>query len=104
MRLHIIKRGVEFLGDPFAVNNTVSMGESKYEEVAVPSGHGDCAERRGRLQDLRLVSAADSPTPVPAGRDVLQPLLGAERLRSLWLFGCCPDNDSRALELRASRA
>jgi hypothetical protein len=71
LRLHIIKLGVEFLGDQLAANDTVSMGESKYEEIAVHSGHCDYAERRDGLQDLRLVQASGAAASMSACRDVL---------------------------------
>jgi hypothetical protein len=74
LRLHIIKRGVEFLGDRFACNDTVSMGESNNEEVADLNNHGGFAEWCGWMPDLRLVSSPDSATAMPADSDVLQPL------------------------------
>jgi hypothetical protein len=74
LRLHIIKHGVEFLGDKYAGNDTVSMGESNNEEVADLNDHGGFAERCGWMPDLRLVSSPDSATAMPADSDVLQPL------------------------------
>jgi len=100
LRLHIIKRGVEFLGDTFAGNDTVSMGESNNEELTDLDDHGGSAERRGWMPDLRLVSSPGCPSPMPAGRDVFQPLPDSRRLRSLRLF-LCPGNDNRAPVTRA---
>lgn len=100
LRLHIIKRGVEFLGDTFAGNDTVSMGESNNEEVTDLDDHGGSAERRGWMPDLRLVSSPGPPISMPAGRDVFHPLPDSWRLRSLRLFRC-PGNDNRALAARA---
>jgi hypothetical protein len=97
LRLHIIKRGVEFLGNPLTGNDTVSMGESEYEEIAVCSGHCDYAERRDGVQDMRLVQASDRAGAVSTHRDVLESLRYAERLRSLRMFGQRSDDDRRAL-------
>jgi hypothetical protein len=74
LRLHIIKRGVEFLGDIFAGNDTVSMGESKNEEVVDFNDHGGSAEWRGWMPDMRLVSSPGCSTAMPADSDVFQPL------------------------------
>jgi hypothetical protein len=101
LRLHIIKHGVEFLGDIFAGNDTVSMGESNYEEVTDLDDHGGSAERRGWMPDLRLVSSPGRPSPMPAAHDVFQPLPDdCWRLRSLRLFRC-PGNDTRVPVTRA---
>ncbi|MGD0383561.1 MAG: hypothetical protein ABSA77_08580 [Thermoguttaceae bacterium] len=71
MRLHIIKRGVEFLGETFAGNDTVSMGESKNEEVTDLNVCGDFVERSGRMPDRRLVAPtgrSDNRTVDPHAR------------------------------------
>jgi hypothetical protein len=103
LRLHIIKHGVEFLGDIFAGNDTVSMGESNYEEVIDLDDNGDSAERRGWMPDMRLVSSPGRPSPMPACRDVFQPLPDdCWRLRSLRLFRR-PGNDTRVPVTRARR-
>lgn len=58
LRLHIIKRGVEFLGETSANNDTISMGESRNEEVADFNDRGDNVDRSGRMPDCRLVAQA----------------------------------------------
>ena len=99
--MHIIKRGVEFLGETFTGNDTVSMGESNNEEVTDLDDHGGFAERRGWMPDLRLVSSPGTPISMPAARDVFQLLPDDSwRLRSLRLFRC-PGNDNRTLAPRA---
>jgi hypothetical protein len=75
LRLHIIKHGVEFLGDIFAGNETVSMGESNNEEVVDFNDFGGSAERYGWMPDLRLVSSPGCSSAMPADNDVFQPLL-----------------------------
>ena len=74
MRLHIIKRGVEFLGETFAGDDTVSMGESKNEEVTDLNVRGDFVERSGRMPNRRLVAQAGLPIAMSADGDVFHPL------------------------------
>ncbi len=82
LRLHIIQRGVEFQGKNLAGNDTVSMGESRNEEVTDLNEHGGFAEHGERLPDMRLVSAAGRAA-MPADNDVFEPCLECQRLRSL---------------------
>jgi hypothetical protein len=72
LRLHIMERGVEFLGDRYAGKYIVSMGESKNEEISAFSDHGGFTEQRDRMPDLRLVPPACSTT-MPTDGNVFQP-------------------------------
>jgi len=74
LRLHIIKCGVEFLGETFTGNDTVSMGESNNEEVTDLNVRGDFVERSGRMPNRRLVAQAGLPIAMSADGDLFQPL------------------------------